>query len=150
MDTSDTSLVVTGLGLTTCLGQGLEENWRKLAAGDTGITRLTRLDVTDTPVTDGGEAPLFDGMELATGLASGRVRAMAYLEHTGREAFRVAGIDEENAPDPERRALVLGSSLAGSAASPSFWEEYIEKGPVAANYALLESYAYCETDTYTD
>ena len=38
--------VITGLGVMTCLGRGIEENWRKLTGGESGIHAITRFDTT--------------------------------------------------------------------------------------------------------
>ena len=35
-------IAVTGLGVVTSLGKGLEENWRRLVAGESGIHHITR------------------------------------------------------------------------------------------------------------
>lgn len=35
-------VVVTGMGLLTSLGEGVEDNWRRLCAGDSGIKRINR------------------------------------------------------------------------------------------------------------
>ena len=43
-------VVVTGLGLISSLGIGLEESWKKLIAGETGIDLITSYDTTDQPV----------------------------------------------------------------------------------------------------
>src|SRR5918911_377160 len=37
-----TTVVVTGMGVITSLGVGKEENWAKLAAGQSGIRPITR------------------------------------------------------------------------------------------------------------
>src|SRR3954462_11058512 len=36
-------VVVTGMGITTSLGAGREDNWRKLSAGESGIREITRI-----------------------------------------------------------------------------------------------------------
>ena len=35
-------VVVTGMGMVTSLGQGKEDNWAKLTAGQSGIHRISR------------------------------------------------------------------------------------------------------------
>ena len=35
-------VVVTGIGIVTSLGEGKEDNWRNLIAGNSGIKKITR------------------------------------------------------------------------------------------------------------
>lgn len=105
-------LAVTGIGLTTSLGTGIDENWRALAAGRSGIRPLASFDVSGYPVKDGGEA-LPPG---PAGEAEGARRAWAIAELAAacREALTRAGLAEGRAPSPSRAALVVGSSLAAA------------------------------------
>ena len=43
-------VVVTGLGLITALGTGLEKSWKKILAGETGVGLIESYDTTDMPV----------------------------------------------------------------------------------------------------
>ena len=42
-------VVVTGMGLVTPLGLGLEHNWRRLLSGASGIGPIESFDVSDLP-----------------------------------------------------------------------------------------------------
>lgn len=42
-------IVVTGIGVITALGQTIEEYWKNLLAGKSGIRKVTRFDATDYP-----------------------------------------------------------------------------------------------------
>jgi len=53
-------VVVTGIGLVTPLGIGLEKTWKALCAGESGIARITRFDPTDYPTQIAGEVKDFD------------------------------------------------------------------------------------------
>src|SRR5262249_60832895 len=37
-------VVVTGMGIVTSLGTGVEDNWRKLTAGESGIRPISRFE----------------------------------------------------------------------------------------------------------
>ncbi|HFB06945.1 MAG TPA: beta-ketoacyl-[acyl-carrier-protein] synthase II, partial [Chloroflexi bacterium] len=43
-------VVVTGIGALTPLAIGVEESWRKLCQGKSGIARITRFDPSDLNV----------------------------------------------------------------------------------------------------
>jgi len=54
-------VVVTGLGMVTPLGCGVETTWRRLIDGASGISRVDRVDVTDLPSRIAGQIPRGDG-----------------------------------------------------------------------------------------
>jgi len=129
-------IAVTGYGLITSLGLGAEANWEALLSGRSGLGPITRFDVRDYPVKDGGEAPLLP--EEAQRAFPRELRPLAYLAEAGREAMRAAGFTPE-APDP-RAGLVVGSSLAASDSCERFFKSYLDRGPAGADYSALESY----------
>jgi 3-oxoacyl-[acyl-carrier-protein] synthase II len=54
-------VVVTGLGLVTPLACGTEPTWRRLIAGDSGIKRIEKFDVSDITCKIAGQVPRGDG-----------------------------------------------------------------------------------------
>jgi 3-oxoacyl-[acyl-carrier-protein] synthase II len=54
-------VVVTGLGLVTPLGGGVEPTWQRLTAGESGIARVERFDVSDITCKIAGQVPRGDG-----------------------------------------------------------------------------------------
>ena len=52
-------VVVTGIGLVTPLGIGLEENWQALCKGKSGVRKITRFDATEFPSQIAAEVPDF-------------------------------------------------------------------------------------------
>ena len=54
-------VVVTGLGLVTPLACGLEQTWRRLVAGESGVARVERFDVSDITCKIAGQVPRGDG-----------------------------------------------------------------------------------------
>src|ERR1041385_1953109 len=53
-------VVVTGMGLVTPLGVGLEQVWRRLIAGESGIGAIQSFDVSDLPSKIAGQVPRGD------------------------------------------------------------------------------------------
>jgi 3-oxoacyl-[acyl-carrier-protein] synthase II len=54
-------VVVTGLGLVTPLGCGIEQTWRRLIAGESGIKRIEKFEVSDLACKIAGQVPRGDG-----------------------------------------------------------------------------------------
>ncbi|WP_297056776.1 beta-ketoacyl synthase N-terminal-like domain-containing protein, partial [Thermosulfurimonas sp.] len=56
-------VVVTGLGAISPLGIGVEENWRRVVAGESGIGPITKFDASHLPVRIAGEVKGFSAEE---------------------------------------------------------------------------------------
>ena len=50
-------VVVTGLGMVTPLGVGVDHNWSQIIAGETGIGRITGFEVDDLACQIAGQVP---------------------------------------------------------------------------------------------
>ncbi|MEI7609977.1 MAG: beta-ketoacyl synthase N-terminal-like domain-containing protein, partial [Rhodospirillaceae bacterium] len=53
-------VVVTGLGMVTPLGIGHKNNWSRLTNSESGISTITRFDVSDIPSKIAGHVPRGD------------------------------------------------------------------------------------------
>jgi 3-oxoacyl-[acyl-carrier-protein] synthase II len=54
-------VVVTGVGMVTPLACGAERTWQRLLAGESGISRIEKFDVSDIPCKIAGQVPRGDG-----------------------------------------------------------------------------------------
>jgi 3-oxoacyl-(acyl-carrier-protein) synthase len=138
-DSRDDEIVVTGTGLWTSLGKTVDENWQALAAGRDGFTPVSTFELGDAKVRDAALAPPLEGDARTTAYHDGRQRALAHLEAVVAEALAAAGLPDGKAPDPANTALLVGSSLAASASSATFWDTYLDQ-PDDADFAALQSY----------
>jgi len=56
-------VVVTGLGMVTPLACGVEHTWQRLLSGKSGVSAVTRIDVSDLPARIAGQIPRGDGSD---------------------------------------------------------------------------------------
>ena len=107
-------VVVTGLGLISSLGIGLEESWKKLIAGETGIDLITSYDTTDQPVRIAGEVKGFEPTDY--GIEKKEVKKLARNTQFALVATKMAlddanfKIDETNADDV---GVLVSSGVGG-------------------------------------
>ena len=106
-------VVVTGVAAVTPIGNSLEESWRNLLAGKSGIAPLTRFDCSEYATKIAGEVKGFDvGEQLPPKLAK-RLEpfctwAMACAENAIKDAGYVIPEEKEH-----RIGCILGCGLGG-------------------------------------
>ncbi|GBD99797.1 3-oxoacyl-[acyl-carrier-protein] synthase 2 [bacterium BMS3Abin07] len=122
-------VVVTGLGLTTPLGTGVEKSWRSLLEGKSGIGNITQFDASDFPVRIAGEVPDFNPEQY---IEFKEIKKMDRFIHLALAASDMAVedsglvINEDNA---ERVGVVIGSGIGGLPAIEHYHNVLLEKGP---------------------
>jgi 3-oxoacyl-[acyl-carrier-protein] synthase II len=122
-------VVVTGLGLVTPLGIGVEDTWSGLCAGRSGIGPITRFDTTGFPVTIAGEVTGFDP---ARYVDKKDVKKMDTFIHYACAAGQMALADADLRVDPanaERIGVYIGSGIGGLRAIEEWHDVLKEKGP---------------------
>ena len=97
MSASDTDflgrpiIAVTGFGIVSPLGRGVEANWEALTSGRSGIHRIDRFSTEGLRTTIAGSVDFMGEMgKTSTGLS------YAMAEAAGAEAIRMAGLNDEN------------------------------------------------------
>ena len=109
----DRRVVVTGLGLITPLGTGVEKNWEALMAGRSGVGLITRFDTSDFPTKIAGEIPDFNPLDW---IEKKDVRKMdlfiQYAMGAAEQAMRQSGlrINEDNA---DNVGVLVGVGIGG-------------------------------------
>lgn len=106
-------VVITGVGAVTPLGLSAEESWQSVLSGKSGIGKITQFDATDMPCQIAGEVKGFDPADY---MNFKEARRMARCSHfavaAGKMALEDAGLPED-APNPERRGVVVGVGFGG-------------------------------------
>lgn len=122
-------VVVTGLGLITPLGVGVETSWQNLLNGKSGIRRITSFDVSAFPTQIAGEVDNFNPEDY---VEPKEVKKMDRFIHFAVAAATLAlnnsglKISDSNA---DRIGVLVGSGMGGLHAIEYYHSVLLEKGP---------------------
>lgn len=114
-------VVVTGMGLVTPLGVGLDHNWTRLTNGESGAVAIDKFDVSDLPAKIAAQVPRGDGSN-GTFNADDYVPAkdqrridefIVYGISAAIEAVEDSGWKPEAEYDQERTGVMIGSGIGG-------------------------------------
>ncbi|VVQ28142.1 3-oxoacyl-[acyl-carrier-protein] synthase 2 [Pseudomonas fluorescens] len=135
---SDRRVVVTGMGLVSPLGSGVEAVWSRLLAGRSGLRNLPDEVVADLPAKVGGAVPtLADDPE--AGFDPDRATApkeqkkmdrfIMFAMEAARQALEQAGWQAADANAQERTATIIGSGVGGFGAIADAVRTTDSRGP---------------------
>jgi 3-oxoacyl-[acyl-carrier-protein] synthase II len=108
-------VVVTGIGTVNPLGSNVDEFWKNVVAGVSGIDTVTRIDASDLPTKFAGEVKDFDIEHYMPRRQARRLDRYAQLFWvSAKEALDDAGLAyEEDDPEALRTGVVLGTGIGG-------------------------------------
>ena len=114
-------VVVTGMGIVSPLGLGYEHVWKKLIAGQSGISAITNFDTTELAAKIAGQVPAGSKTEGALDLAEWipvkELKKMDRFIHLGMVAASMAVEDSGYVPETEeqkyRAGVMIGSGIGG-------------------------------------
>jgi 3-oxoacyl-[acyl-carrier-protein] synthase II len=126
---SNEAVAITGIGLVTPLGLTLEENWRALMEGRSGIDTIQRFDASSLPARFGGEVKNFDSNQY---MDAKEVRHYDRYTHfavaAADMALADAGLQPGDLPK-EKTGIVVGSGMGGLETFMENARSLLEKGP---------------------
>lgn len=122
-------VVVTGIGVVSPVGIGLEKYWNALKAGKSGINLITHFDASDIDAKIAGEVNDFNPEEYISKKEVKRMDRFAqFAVATAKMALEDSGIDTET-EDMNRFGVILGSGIGGVKTFETECEKMLEKGP---------------------
>ena len=128
-------VVITGMGVVSPLGRGLDVNWQALEQGKSGITPLTTLTEQETPIKIAGSVPRgkeIGQLDIDTVMSVKEQRhndsAVIYGLASAMDAMQDAGFTPENIQNKERFGVVFGSGQGGLNKFYDGVKQYQEQG----------------------
>ena len=129
INASKRRVVVTGLGVVSPVGIGVQPAWSNLIAGKSGITRITKFDPSNFSSQVAGEVKDFDVSQYLPAKEARRIDTfIQYGLAAAIEAVKDSGIEatEENA---ERIGVSIGSGIGGLGLIEQTNDTFDEGGP---------------------
>lgn len=130
-------VVITGLGLVTPLGDGVEHNWSRLLKSESGIKAIDTFDVSDLPAKIAGVVPEGESGE-------GIFNPSAYMEPKEQrkvdrfillgvaaadQAVRDSGWMPDDEESQDRTGVLIGSGIGGLTSISETEDLIKERGP---------------------
>ena len=122
-------VVITGLGMVTPLGTGVEKNWEVLCAGKSVIGPVTKFDTSEFKSKIAAEVTDFNASDF---MDKQQLRRFDIFIHYGIASARMAMEDSGLKITPENSKKIgclTGSGLGGLSMIESYHKILLEKGP---------------------
>ena len=122
-------VVITGIGILSPVGIGLEQNWANIVAGKSGIRTISLFDATGYPSMVAGEVPDFDATQFLSPKEAKKMDRFIQLGMAaGIEAVKDSGLEITDA-NAERIGVHIGSGIGGIGTIEQTMQTIMEKGP---------------------
>jgi 3-oxoacyl-[acyl-carrier-protein] synthase II len=122
-------VVITGIGILSPVGIGLEQNWTNILAGNSGIRTISLFDATGYPSMVAGEVPDFDVTQYLSPKEAKKMDRFIQLGMAaGIEAVNDSGLEITDA-NADRIGVHIGSGIGGIGTIENTTKTVLEKGP---------------------
>ena len=130
-------VVITGLGLVTPLGTGVEKAWLALVEGRSGVRPITRFDATGFDTRVAGEVPDF---QPELWMEKKEARRLDLFEQfalaAGVMAWEDSGL-KVSAENEDRIGCLVGSGVGGIGSVEEAHGKLLDKGPGRVSAFLI-------------
>lgn len=132
----DRRVVVTGLGLVTPIGLGVDSFWAGLRAARSAVRSVTRFDASPFRTRIAAEVDGFTGSDWFDGRQARRVdRCSQFTVAAARLALEHAGLDLSR-ETPDRCGAMMGTALGGVSHAEQAHEGFVRDGIRAVDAGL--------------
>lgn len=107
-------VVITGAGVVSSVGVGVDVFWKSLVEGKSGITKTTSFDASNMRCRIAGEIKNFDITDWITPKEARRLDVFChYAVAAADEAVKQSGLTADPAFDPTRSGALIGCGIGG-------------------------------------
>ena len=132
-------VVVTGIGILSSVGTGIDDYWNGLKSGKSGITSVNRFDASDIACKVASEINDFDPEDYMDPKEARRNDRYAQLALAAtHHALRDAGLSREDLI-PDRTGVIVGSGIGGMETIEKQMTTLIERGPRRVSPFMIPS-----------
>jgi beta-ketoacyl-acyl-carrier-protein synthase II len=106
-------VVVTGMGMISPLGHNVEDTWKHIIAGQSGIAPITRFDASDFSVRIAAEVKNWDPAKFVGAKEARRTDTyQQFISVAANEAIAASGITVDDT-NRTRSGVIIGSAVGG-------------------------------------
>ncbi|MBN1290796.1 MAG: beta-ketoacyl-ACP synthase II [Candidatus Latescibacteria bacterium] len=121
-------VVVTGLGTVCPVGNTVDDYWKAIVKGKSGIGKITKFDASDFKTQIAGEIKNFDPEPIIDAREAKRMDLFSqYALYAAAEAIEKSGLDYKN-EDSFNIGVIVGSGIGGINVLEKTNETYLTKG----------------------
>ncbi len=122
-------VVITGMGVISPVGSGIEKFWKSLLAGKSGIRPITHFDASKFDCRICGNVIDYNELDhFSTKEARHLAKFVQYAVVTSREAIEHAKLNLKNV-DLDRVGVLVGSGIGSIGTMEREYDKYLRKGP---------------------
>ncbi|MCD4781001.1 MAG: beta-ketoacyl-ACP synthase II [Candidatus Omnitrophica bacterium] len=122
-------IVVTGMGVISPVGIGLNKFWSALKEGKSGISKIKYFDVSAFASQIAGQVSDYDPLEYFSSKdARNLARFVQYATVASKEALASAGLNIEDT-DAHRVGVLIGSGIGSIRTIENEYKKYLDRGP---------------------
>jgi 3-oxoacyl-[acyl-carrier-protein] synthase II len=131
-------VAVTGIGVVSPVGIGVDALWTSLTSGVSGVRPITSFDVSDYPVRF---AATMDDFDPSSSLDTKEARRMSRFQQfavvAADEAMADAGLARMEGEESERAGVIVGSGIGGLGLMEDQHSVLLERGPSRTSPMLV-------------
>jgi 3-oxoacyl-[acyl-carrier-protein] synthase II len=122
------TVVITGMGVISVIGNTLEEYWQGLLEGRSGVGKITLFDASEFPCQIAGELNGFNPGDYMSPKEARRTPKSSQIAlAAAMNAVKDSGLPE-TMPNPERAGIVIGTAISGIEFTIKTYSIILEKG----------------------